>query len=218
VRVNGSAPTSLPTKMQGLNAAEIERHINATDAEDALKYLPSLRVRKRSIGDYNHAVLSTRASGTGNSARSLVFADGILLSNLLGNGAGFTPRWGVIIGAGTQHHTVQDHAKLKLAHDLSPGLRASYTFGLWRNASAGSSTSYLRDAAGIPSYALAAHSGTAKTTPISVDGKAYALAANDFGQGREALEHRMHGLSLKSHAGGAIRLGAGRQGHPAPRR
>ena len=44
-------------------------------------------VRKRYIGDYDHAVLATRASGTGNSARSLVYADGILLSNLLGNGA-----------------------------------------------------------------------------------------------------------------------------------
>src|SRR5437868_8401871 len=53
-------------------------------------------VRKRYIGDYNHAVLSTRASGTGNSARSMVYADGILLSNYLGNGAGFTPRWGMV--------------------------------------------------------------------------------------------------------------------------
>ena len=53
-------------------------------------------MRKRYIGDYNHAVLSTRASGTGNSARSVVYADGILLSNYLGNGAGFTPRWGMV--------------------------------------------------------------------------------------------------------------------------
>jgi iron complex outermembrane receptor protein len=53
-------------------------------------------VRKRYIGDYNHAVLSTRASGTGNSARSAVYADGILLSNYLGNGATFAPRWGMV--------------------------------------------------------------------------------------------------------------------------
>lgn len=100
VRVNGAAPTSLPTiiptTLEGIKGAEIERSINATDAEDALKYLPSLVVRKRYIGDYNHAVLSTRASGTGNSARSLVFADGIPLSNLLGNGASFAPRWGMV--------------------------------------------------------------------------------------------------------------------------
>eukprot|EP01137_Pigoraptor_chileana_P037169 Opistho-2@33845 len=100
VEVRGLAPTSLPTHipttLEGLKGAEIARSINATDAEDALKYLPSLLVRKRYIGDYNHAVLSTRASGTGNSARSLVFADGIPLSNLLGNGAAFTPRWGLV--------------------------------------------------------------------------------------------------------------------------
>jgi len=100
VHVSGAAPTSLPTiiptTLEGIKGAEIERSINATDAEDALKYLPSLVVRKRYIGDYNHAVLSTRASGTGNSARSLVFADGIPLSNLLGNGATFAPRWGMV--------------------------------------------------------------------------------------------------------------------------
>ena len=91
-----SLPTRIPTTIEGTTAAEIDRSINATDSEDALKYLPSLLVRKRYIGDYNHAVLSTRASGTGNSARSLVYADGVLLSNLLGNGATFTPRWGMV--------------------------------------------------------------------------------------------------------------------------
>lgn len=91
-----SLPTNIPTTMESVTAEEIARTVNATDAQDALKYLPSLLVRKRYIGDYNHAVLSTRASGTGNSARSLVFADGIQISNLLGNGAGFTPRWGMV--------------------------------------------------------------------------------------------------------------------------
>jgi len=100
VLVTGNRPTSLPTQIpttiEGITAAEIARTVNATDAEDALKYLPSLLVRKRYIGDYNHAVLSTRASGTGNSARSAVYADGILLSNYLGNGATFAPRWGMV--------------------------------------------------------------------------------------------------------------------------
>ena len=89
-------PIEIPTTVESITGKEIERSINATDAEDALKYFPSLSVRKRYIGDYDHAVLATRASGTGNSARSLVYADGILLSNLLGNGAGFTPRWGLV--------------------------------------------------------------------------------------------------------------------------
>ena len=100
ITIRGGRPTSLPkqipTTIEGIDAKALEETINATDSEDALKYLPSLLVRKRYIGDYNHAVLSTRASGTGNSARSMVFADGILLSNLLGNGASFTPRWALV--------------------------------------------------------------------------------------------------------------------------
>ena len=103
VRVQGGAPTSLPTNIpttrETVTREDIARHINATDSEDALKYLPSLLVRKRYIGDYNHAILSSRASGTGNSARSAVYADGILLSNYLGNGVGglsFPPRWGLV--------------------------------------------------------------------------------------------------------------------------
>nr|WP_235839971.1 TonB-dependent receptor [Derxia lacustris] len=94
-----SLPTHIPTTTEGITRDEIERGINATDSEDALKYFPSLLVRKRYIGDYNHAILSSRASGTGNSARSAVYADGILLSNYLGNGVGglsFPPRWGLV--------------------------------------------------------------------------------------------------------------------------
>ena len=91
-----SLPTQIPTTIEGISGADIRVRINATDAEDALKYFPSLLVRKRYIGDYDHAVLASRASGTGNSARSLVYVDGILISNLLGNGASFTPRWGLV--------------------------------------------------------------------------------------------------------------------------
>jgi iron complex outermembrane receptor protein len=103
VTVTGSQPTSLPTQipatMEAVTREQIDRTVNATDSEDALKYLPSLLVRKRYPGDYNHAILSSRASGTGNSARSAVYADGILLSNYLGNGVGglsFPPRWGLV--------------------------------------------------------------------------------------------------------------------------
>ena len=91
-----SLPTQIPTTIEGITGKQIEETINAVDSEDALKYFPSLNVRKRYIGDYDHAVLASRASGTGNSARSLVYADGILLSNLLGNGAFYTPRWGLV--------------------------------------------------------------------------------------------------------------------------
>jgi iron complex outermembrane receptor protein len=95
-----SLPTQIPTTIESITGGDITARINATDAEDALKYFPSLLVRKRYIGDYNHAVLSTRASGTGNSARSAVYADGILLSNYLGNGitngTNYAPRWGMV--------------------------------------------------------------------------------------------------------------------------
>ncbi|WP_411884291.1 TonB-dependent receptor [Polaromonas sp. YR568] len=104
VTVNSGQPTSLPTQipttLEGITREQIEQTINATDSEDALKYFPSLLVRKRYIGDYNHAILSSRASGTGNSARSAVYADGILLSNYLGNGiangTNYAPRWGLV--------------------------------------------------------------------------------------------------------------------------
>ncbi len=103
VTVNSGVPTSLPTQipttMEGATREQIDATINAADSEDALKYFPSLLVRKRYIGDYNHAILSSRASGTGNSARSAVYADGVLLSNYLGNGVSglsFPPRWGMV--------------------------------------------------------------------------------------------------------------------------
>lgn len=326
VTVNGGRPTTLPAQIpatiEGVTGAQVEQRINATDSEDALKYLPSLLVRKRYIGDYNHAVLSTRASGTGNSARSMVYADGILLSNYLGNGAGFTPRWAMVtpeeiervdvlygpfsaayagnaagavvdyvtrmpakftahvkLGAATQrfrlystderdtgrqgslsvgdrngalawwfnvnrldsrgqplviatrllaegvapaagtpavtgaiadrnnrnqdwwilgthtgYRTVQDHAKLKLAYDLTPTLRASYTYGVWDNTSDGNADSYLRDAQGRPVYG----------GNVVIAGRQYNLNAPSlaFTPTRNTLRHSMHGLTLKSNTRG----------------
>ncbi|MBJ7313147.1 TonB-dependent receptor [Rugamonas sp. CCM 8940] len=325
VLVNGGRPSSLPTQIpttiEGISGAQIEDRINATDAEDALKYFPSLNIRKRYIGDYDHAVLASRASGTGNSARSLVYADGILLSNLLGNGATYTPRWGLvtpeeiervdvlygpfsaaypgnavgavvdyqtrmpgkleahvklsgfgqqykqygsddsfrgkqgsasigdragawswwldlsrldnngqpiafankllgkgatgtdgvavtgaradrnplgqewwILGATNQIHTVQDHAKVKLAYDVTPTLRASYTLGWWKNDVERKSTSYLRDGAGNTVY----------KGLVNIGGKSFALLPSDFAPSVGGLEHLMHGLSLKSNSKGVF--------------
>ena len=323
VVVVGSRPTSLPTQIpttiEGISAAEIQEQVNATDSEDALKYFPSLLVRKRYIGDFDHAVLATRASGTGNSARSLVYADGIPLSNLLGNGASFTPRWGMvtpeeiervdvlygpfsaaysgnsvgavvdyvtrmptrfeahvrassfgqdfdvfgtderytgqqfsaslgnkngglswwlsfnrldsegqpitfatkplsssastrgvtvsgaiaerdprnrdtlILGATNQNHTVQDHAKLKLAYELTPTLNLNYVLGAWRNEVTRESQSYLHDATG-----QVISSDLQRNLDINIDGRAYVLAPADFAASRGELEHVMQGLSLKT--------------------
>jgi iron complex outermembrane recepter protein len=313
-----SLPTQIPTTIEGVTGQQVEETINATDSQDALKYMPSLVVRKRYIGDFNHAVLSTRASGTGNSARSMVYADGILLSNYLGNGATFAPRWGLvtpeeiervdvlygpfsaaysgnsvgavvdyvtrmptqfeahakityasqnfdlystserdsakqisasagnrsgdwswwfnvnrldsigqpmvianrlvsdgvaptagtpvvtgaiadknhqnrdwwILGTATKYHTVQDHAKIKLAYDFSPTMRASYTLGLWRNSTDGGVESYLRDSAGNPVY-----SGN-----VVLNGRQYNLNSPSFAfaPSLNQIEHVMHGLSVKT--------------------
>ncbi|MES2533061.1 MAG: TonB-dependent receptor [Pseudomonadota bacterium] len=327
VTVSGGRPTSLPTQIpttiEGVTRAQIEETVNATDAEDALKYLPSLVVRKRYIGDYNHAVLATRASGTGNSARSMVYADGIPLSNLLGNGATFAPRWGMVspeeiervdvlygpfsaaypgnsvgavvdyvtrmptafeahvklggstgkfdlygthsspsagqldvslggrngdwswwlsanrtesrgqalvfanrlqsagtvgnagvpvtgaiaglsptnqpwwlLGGSTIYDTTQEQAKLKLAYDFSPTVRATYTLGAWTNSTSGSVDSWLRDASGNPVY-----SGR-----VNIAGRSYNLDSPSlaFAPTQNALTHTMQGLSVKSHTGGVF--------------
>ncbi|MEJ8811547.1 TonB-dependent receptor [Variovorax ureilyticus] len=327
VTVTGGQPTSLPTQIpttiEGVTREDIETRINATDSEDALKYLPSLLVRKRYIGDYNHAILSTRASGTGNSARSAVYADGILLSNYLGNGiangTNYAPRWSMvapeeiervdvmygpfsaaypgnsagavvdyvtriptqleahvkagfssqpfdlynthqtfnswqtsasigsrsgdwswwidlnrtdsqgqpltfttatvasgtpgragtpvtgwvpglnttntpwyILGTGTQYHTVQDHAKLKLAYDFSPTVRATYTLGWWQNTAEGRPESYLSNAAGQPVY----------SGPINIGARTFNLAPTAFPLTNDSQTHTMHGLSVKSNTQG----------------
>jgi iron complex outermembrane receptor protein len=317
-----SLPTQIPTTIEGVTREQIEATVNAFDSEDALKYFPSLLVRKRYIGDYNHAMLSSRASGTGNSPRSMVYADGIPLSNLLGSGVGtlsYAPRWNMVtpeeidrvdvmygpfsaaypgnsmgavvdyvtrmprqfeasvklahnvqpfqmygtketygatqggfnlgsrngdwswfvaaertdsngqpltfktvtpsttnagaqtpvtgayadrsntnapilvLGAGTQYHTIQDHAKFKVAYDINPDMRVSYLFGVWQNKSENRPASYLRDASGNPVY-----SGT-----YAINGKSYsALTGTDFALSNEKLQHVMHGFSLKTHTRG----------------
>jgi iron complex outermembrane receptor protein len=311
-------PTSIPTTIEGITGDSIETSINAFDTQDTLKYFPSLNVRKRYIGDFDHAVLASRASGSGNSARSLVYADGILLSNLLGNGASFTPRWGLVtpeeidrvdvlygpfsaaypgnsVGAvvdyvtrmpedlnvrasfasfsedydtygrgqtyqgwqaslsagdragatswwvnvnrldsdghpmvyankvrstgtagtggipvtgalagrnprdedwwllGTTNaiHTVQDHAKLKLAHEFGEDLRVSYTLGWWGNDADRAADTWLRDAAGNPVY-----SGN-----VNIDGRVFNIAATEIAPSRNELSHVMHGLSARVRAG-----------------
>lgn len=76
-------------------SAEQMREFNVVNVEDAVKYLPSLNIRKRYIGDRN-SIVQSRSNGTVQSARSLVYADGLLLSNLLGNSYGYAPRWNIV--------------------------------------------------------------------------------------------------------------------------
>lgn len=74
----------------------VERVVNVLDSEDALKYLPSIFLRKRNNGD-TQATVATRVWGTSSSARSLVFADGIPLTALVANNNTIGgPRWGLV--------------------------------------------------------------------------------------------------------------------------
>ncbi|OWY30113.1 TonB-dependent receptor [Herbaspirillum robiniae] len=83
----------LPQTSASVTAAAAADGINVTDSSDVLKYLPSLSVRKRYIGD-TQSPLATRTTGVNASARSLVYADGILLSALVNNNNGNgSPRW-----------------------------------------------------------------------------------------------------------------------------
>ena len=85
-----------PSTQATIDAETIARTINAVNVEDTLKYLPSLLVRKRHIGD-TQAPLATRTSGVGASARSLIYADGALLSTLIGNNnSTASPRWSLV--------------------------------------------------------------------------------------------------------------------------
>src|ERR1700709_1970566 len=86
----------LPQTSESVTARDIQEKINVVDTEDAVKYLPSLFVRKRNYGD-TQPVLATRTSGLGASARSLVYADDILLSALIANNNSIgAPRWGLV--------------------------------------------------------------------------------------------------------------------------
>lgn len=85
-----------PATTATISADTIRDTVNAKNVEDAIKYLPSLIVRKRHIGD-TQAPLATRTSGLGASARSLIYADGALLSSLIGNNnTAASPRWGLV--------------------------------------------------------------------------------------------------------------------------
>jgi len=84
---------------------------------------------------------------------------------------------------------VQDHAKLKLAYDLSPTVRASYMMGNWKNSSDGTPNSYLTDTANP-------YGGS-----HVINGQTYS-ATNLFNATKENLDHWMQGLSVKSHTKG----------------
>ncbi|HWA08756.1 MAG TPA: TonB-dependent receptor [Opitutaceae bacterium] len=282
-----------------IDAARIDDTVNLVDTEDAVKYLPSVFLRKRNYGD-TQAVMATRTWGVSSSARSLVFADGVPLSALIANNNNIgAPRWGLVapaeieridlmygpfsaayagnsigavmeittrlperaegslsqtlawqdfslygtrntyrtaqaaataggragalsvwtsanfqdshsqplsfvtagafpagtsggyaaanklgapadvLGAGGLLHTGMTNATFKAAYDLTPALRATYTFGFWENDADSTVQTYLRDASGRPTFA----------------------GQSGFASGYYHLlqQHSSHSLSLRTH-------------------
>ncbi len=84
-----------PATVETYTKKQIAETINATTSMQTLKYLPSFQVRERYIGDRNGPI-ATRTTGTLSSAQTMLYADGVLLSNLLGNSYSFPPRWAMI--------------------------------------------------------------------------------------------------------------------------
>ena len=294
----------LPQVTESITATRLEETVNVIDTEDALKYFPSIFLRKRNNGD-TQAVMASRVWGVSSSARTLVYGDGVLLSALIANNNNIgAPRWGLIspaeiermdlmygpyaaaypgnsmgavleittrmpekfesalsqtfawqnfsqyatsgtyrtsqtaatvgdrvgkfsfwvsanyqdshsqplgyvtnatfptgttggfgannklgaaanvVGASGLLHTRQTNAKLKLAYDLTPTLRAAYTIGLWRNHADSAVETYLRNSAGAPAFAGLA---------------GFATANNQWLQ-----EHSAHSATLRSDTRGNL--------------
>ena len=85
---------NLPASVETLTRDQFSNW-NVVNTEDVLKYMPNLAVRKRFIGDLN-SIIAVRGTSNTQSARGLVYADGLLLSNLLGNSFSFPPRWSMV--------------------------------------------------------------------------------------------------------------------------
>jgi iron complex outermembrane receptor protein len=84
------------TPATGISAGTAAVTVNAVNTEDMLRYVPDLLVRKRHAGDTQDPP-ATRTSGIGQSARSLIYADGILISSPIGNNnSAASPHWGLV--------------------------------------------------------------------------------------------------------------------------
>ncbi|WP_194270129.1 TonB-dependent receptor [Candidatus Methylospira mobilis] len=87
----------LPVTTESIDTKEIDERVNLITVEDSIKYMPSIEVRKRYSGDTNEP-MGTRTASLSQSARTMIFADGILLSTYLNNNNTNTgsPRWNTV--------------------------------------------------------------------------------------------------------------------------
>jgi iron complex outermembrane recepter protein len=88
--------SDVPNTTSTITADQIARTINVVTPEDTLRYLPNVLIRQRHIGD-TQSPITTRTSGVGASARSLIYVDGMLISSLIGNNnTSASPKWGLV--------------------------------------------------------------------------------------------------------------------------
>ncbi len=74
---------------------EIDQTVNVMTSAEAIQNMPSTLVRERFIGDRN-ATIEGRINNPQDSARTMLYADGVLLSNYLGNSYAYPPRWNMV--------------------------------------------------------------------------------------------------------------------------
>ncbi len=86
----------LPNTTESVTADQIDKTMNVMTPEDTVKYLPNVLIRQRHPGD-TQSPITTRTSGVGASARSLIYVDGVLISSLIGNNnTSASPKWGLV--------------------------------------------------------------------------------------------------------------------------
>ena len=90
-----AAPAHVPSTTESVTRKQIAESVNSVSSAGALLYLPSVHVRERFIGDVNGG-LAMRMYGVNSSAETIVYADGLLLSNHLVNSCCPGPRWGLV--------------------------------------------------------------------------------------------------------------------------
>ncbi|MFZ2852776.1 MAG: TonB-dependent receptor [Rhodocyclaceae bacterium] len=90
-----AVPANTPNTVESVTAKQIAESVNSVSSAGALLYLPSVHVRERFIGDVNGG-LAMRMYGVNSSAQTMVYADGLLLSNFLNNSCCPGPRWGMV--------------------------------------------------------------------------------------------------------------------------
>lgn len=88
-------PANVPASTESVTAKQIAESVNSVSSAGALSYVPSVHVRERFIGDVNGG-LAMRMYGVNSSAQTIVYADGLLMSNFLTNSCCPGPRWGLV--------------------------------------------------------------------------------------------------------------------------